>query len=389
MMKPRYINLSCILLATACCVGCGCHDTGIEGDSDIDPGPWDPPIESLGEPGWRDSTEPWCSEAPTLLGAFDIWSDTTAVYIFGDFFYNDGGSSTSGCPSEHCYGGGAIYRNGGDGWNLFWERGSEDYEGWGCWFTGIPGEQLLVVLPMSPCEFRHVFGVYWECALPGGNLVRDIAVVNESLAYAIMNDRVIYWDGREWAPYPAAYTPYEVFNIWADDENIFCSGPDGTIISLDEEDWRVHDTGTLRSIGALWGFGGDDVWAVGGGTGLMHYDGSTWEEIEWPDLDEDVHPCGAIDGIVDIWGTDGIIFFHTPNQLVTWDGVEFSVLGYWPMREVSDGGSFHCEPRIEISAIWGNSPEEVFLAVRDPDHVTPDCGAEYVLWWDGSEFHWF
>ncbi len=33
--------------------------------------------------------------------------------------------------------------------------------------------------------------------------------------------------------------------------------------------------------------------------------------------------------------------------------------------------------------------DDLFVAVRDPDHVTPGCGEEHLLRFDGHEFHWF
>ena len=42
-----------------------------------------------------------------------------------------------------------------------------------------------------------------------------------------------------------------------------------------------------------------------------------------------------------------------------------------------------------ITAIWGNSPTEVFLTARDPDWTNGPCSFSLILRWDGSELHWF
>jgi hypothetical protein len=80
---------------------------------------------------------------------------------------------------------------------------------------------------------------------------------------------------------------------------------------------------------------------------------------------------------LDFWGREDILFIATSHQLTIWDGATFNVLGYW------EGAG------IQVHGIWGNSPDEVFLAVHQPYSATGDCGPEYLLWWDGYEFHWF
>jgi hypothetical protein len=203
--------------------------------------------------------------------------------------------------------------------------------------------------------------------------------VNENLLYTLVdtegdpNQKVVSYDGSTWGPLPVAYTPYQVEHLWADEENVFCAGPDGTIISLEDGEWRIHDTRTLEDFYAIWGFGGADVWAGTDGGDLLHYDGESWTSVEWPCL-------GEYCEINAMWGDEGVLFFHDNRQLTMWDGTSFKVL----LFSDAEAGS-----RLLINAIWGNSPTEVFLAVQDEGHPNPQCGIYYLLWWDGSEFHWF
>ena len=37
--------------------------------------------------------------------------------------------------------------------------------------------------------------------------------------------------------------------------------------------------------------------------------------------------------------------------------------------------------------IWGNSPTEVFFAIKDNRDERQLCGSEYMLYYDGSKFH--
>ena len=96
----------------------------------------------------------------------------------------------------------------------------------------------------------------------------------------------------------------------------------------------------------------------------------SWTRVDWPDMETESQ-------IHDMWGSDGELFFTTGRQLVRWDGESFETIGMWLGTGLS------------INAIWGNSTDEVFLAVGESDVVTSDCGPVYLMWWDGSEFHWF
>jgi hypothetical protein len=308
------------------------------------------------------------------------------VYVYGEFFYRDAGAA---CPSDDCYGRAGIHRNTGTGWSFVWEQ-PEDWllDTSHSWLSGVANGPLFVLNRGLSCEFYIIDPPSQDCAMDGAETVQDVFAVNSSLVFGIKGEKVVYWDGSTWGPYPAAYTPYEVQRIWADGESVFCAGPEGTVISLEGEDWRIHDTGTLTGFADIWGFGADDVWVAGGDTGLMHFDGTSWTEVEWPSLTDPEDSC-QFEEFGEFWGADGILFFHTYDQLIMWDGVAFSVLGHWPAHMVETTDGPQCVGGIEITGIWGNSPDEVFLAVRDRSHLTEGCGMENILWWDGTEFHWF
>ena len=131
-------------------------------------------------------------------------------------------------------------------------------------------------------------------------------------------------------------------------------------------------SGTDR-LSSIWGSSASDVFAVGSvpWSEILHYDGSDWTSMDWPNSEIDIRQVRAL------WGSEGILYIVTTHQLAMWDGSSFSVLGYW------EGSG------IGIDEIWGNSPDEVFLAVIQPRTSSGDCGPEYLLMWDGHEFHWF
>jgi hypothetical protein len=258
--------------------------------------------------------------------------------------------------------------------------------------AGVPAAQLIV----------HNFlddSCLWEAGTEEGipletSNARAVHVVDETLAYQLLREGLLtFWDGESWSPYPLEPISYDVSLVWGDRSSVFVAGRDGLIMSEVDGDWQVHDTGTMEMIRSLWGFAGNDVWAGTNDGRLLHWNGDVWEDIEWPDSGESPDSGTCLrrgESINGMWGTDGILFFHTYTQFVMWDGAEFVVLGYWPgeYTELSDG-EYGCENRLQITGIWGNSPEEVFLSIENTELYEGDCGREFLLWWDGSEFHWF
>jgi hypothetical protein len=389
----------------ACAVsfhGCGCNEENIAGDAGVDAmdlfedpaelptiditGPeaptvedfaWDPPIENLGETGWRDSVEPLCPPTDGIYQGYDIWSDYRGVFAII-------GMAVDGTDALN-----DIFYNDGSGWIApYSDSGTaSDYQSVVTMITGLPGRELFG-WGMGHESF-YIFGEAGSVE-PVGAYISDAFVVNQRLAYAtIRSDPRLLIFESSWGPYPGDPLPFEANRVWANNESIFCGGGSGIIMSTGGEGWIVHNTRSLSDVTAIWGFSADDVWVAGTDPAeLLHFDGEDWSKIDWPSLsDPSENECGGSKDIIDFWGIDGYLFFHTGREFAMWDGTGFTILGYWPGTRDSTG--IYCLGGLSIGGIWGNAPNEVFLAVTDPGHTSPECGQEYSLWWDGSEFHWF
>jgi hypothetical protein len=323
----------------------------------------------MGEPGWRDSVDPVCREDMSVYSAIGLWSDERAVFVLLD--------SRSGMDTS------SLIWNEGGGWRvLSASLGTADR------LTGFEGGDVIAyahhsgMTVLSPPE--------WSASLVDFYPLH-VFVVDDDLAYATLDSdpRLVRYDGSAWGPFPGEPLPYAGRLVWADGTSVFVAGDSGMILSHEDGHWTVHDTRTMESFISLWGFSSDDVWAGTATGSVLHWDGLDWRRVEWPNLGDDSDEChrraSSIEGM---WGVDGVLFFHSSKQLVMWDGVEFVTLAYWPGEEVEDDGIHFCDGRLLIRSIWGNSPTELFLAVEESER-SPHLCEEYIMWWDGSAFHWF
>jgi hypothetical protein len=366
-MAGRFIVVIASLLYTSC----SCAGTNIGGDAGIDEDAlvsWDYSFEGLGEGGWRDSFEPWCPGIGLVnSNSFDVWSNEGGVYVVV-------GQKEDSEPLTNI-----IFYNNGFSWDSIYEAVSIEACGSPTSnFDNIVSHDGDPIFIWSATNHECGLVIYsegtdtWQEVYP-----YDIFVVNEDRIFAIASyadTEIVEYNDMEWSRLPFS-VPSGLRKIWANETTIFAAGIGGTIISIAGDEYTVHASGTVNRITSIWGFNASDVWAGLDNGELMHYDGIAWEFIDWPNL------SGDEDAIIGMWGNTGQLFFHTSRQFVTYYEASFHSLGYWPRGTG--------EEELNIRSIWGNSTEEVFLAVTHEGHESVDCGPEYLLWWDGSEFHWF
>jgi hypothetical protein len=342
--------------------------------------PWLPPLpaEDLGAPGWRSSTEIFCTERLGNTYAHSVWSDSRGVYVAA---INDGYNMTN-CPA--CLDQ-SIYFNDGTGWTMVPGSSSTDddnlYASGQLTLTGFDNGPLMLygygaydVLTGQPCSLMLIDGDSRQCEPVDG--ISDVHVVSSTLAYGVMNGTLIKYDGERWGPVPAAApTQNALHAVWANDTSIMATGQQpGTIYSLRNGTWFIEDTRTLDYFSAIWGFAANDVWAGTAQGSLYHYDGTTWTEIEWPG-----GTCNAGSEIIGMWGSGGIVYFHTPTSIGRWNGTQAETIAEWSCDSSSVNAT--------ITSIWGNSATEVFFSVVDHSYPTNSCGSTFVMYYDGTLFH--
>jgi hypothetical protein len=338
--------------------------------------PWELPVPKsmLGDPGWRDSDEPLCTEQFGFALAQSVWSDSRGVFLIA--ITNDGNSqpgdpSCAFCPDE------AMYFNSGTGWQTLDPAGPRI--GGRTELTGIDSGPLILygeatTLPMSsPCGLAMIDDGVRSCEPLLS--VLDVSVVNEQLAYALLEGELLSFDGTSWGPLPQLPPAgSDLTSIWANDSVLMAADRfAGRIASLRAGSWSIENTRTTDTFSTLWGNAADDVWA-GTYQGTLHrLTGATWDEVSWSGSS---CPDPTIYGM---WGVGETLYFHTRTTLARWNGSEVEVLLEMPCNHSDD------DPR--ITSIWGNAADELFVGVSDPSASKRRCGTVLVLHFDGSRFH--
>ena len=121
----------------------------------------------------------------------------------------------------------------------------------------------------------------------------------------------------------------------------------------------------------VFGFGPGDVYAVGVGGGVIHYDGVQWTRLD-PGTDEDLWGVWG-KAPNDIWIVGGNVGQGEP-VILHFDGREWKKahIGAEPVtvRTIARLGRAVVTPR--VGPLWGSGPEDVWVRKDVVRHVKPN-----------------
>lgn len=127
--------------------------------------------------------------------------------------------------------------------------------------------------------------------------------------------------------------------------------------------WQAaFDTSAAGSLSSVWGSGPDDVFVVGGtdaGAEIYHYDGTTWGEMDAPDVPLLVWLHG--------FGPDDVYAVGTEGGMVHYDGTSWTTI---------DTGT-----DVDLWGIFGFAPDDLWIVGGDPFEDDP-----LILHYDGTTF---
>ena len=114
-------------------------------------------------------------------------------------------------------------------------------------------------------------------------VVSTVFAVSTKEAYAVGGARVLRFNGKTWASYgdPLGETDSELRGVWSDGTTTVAVGDGGTIVrrNAGELSWTQDTSPTSADLHGVFGRGGNDIWAVGSKTTILHFDGATWTEV--------------------------------------------------------------------------------------------------------------
>jgi hypothetical protein len=206
---------------------------------------------------------------------------------------------------------------------------------------------------------------------------------------------ILHYDGGSWSEVAHGRTDTYFRDVWGTAANdvfvvggIEGFGTPGVILHYGDDGWteqlRWTDSSPHNQLRGVWGFGGDDVYAVGSGAAAFdtnpgmpalafRYDGALWQRTP------------AIHGVFNsVWGLqpDDVYVSGGPTGLAHYDGQQWAAID----NEVFAVGTFF--------PIWGFGPQDIFFGLihydgrefvntRDPESLLFDVSG---LWGppDGS-----
>lgn len=254
---------------------------------------------------------------------------------------------------------------------------------WQGFLLGMPpsSAQAAAPLPNRPAVLNGPCAPGWSIVAspnvgPGRNILRDVAVLNVTDAWAVgyhVDDFGVYdealiehWDGSSWSVVPSP--------------------------------WVVGaDSSYLNSISAV---SATDIWAVGfyesgfspvGHTLVEHWDGTAWQVVPSPNdphIYVDMNYLKAVTAIsgTDVWAVGqsehfgGLGGSHTSWTLTThWDGKIWSLV---PSPSPGYSGAFDPQWTNDLTSVTALSATDVWAA----GFYRGDTNGELFLRWNGSQW---
>ncbi|MEZ4271135.1 MAG: hypothetical protein R3C68_06805 [Myxococcota bacterium] len=240
-------------------------------------------------------------------------------------------------------------------------------------FSPIRWPWLLVVLLTSGCGDSRASSPVWSQAFDGtsigwlmnvwGTSGQDRWVAGGPRDSGVLMHR----DDSAWSQVELADTPpllNWIYGFGTDD--VTAVGNDGYVAHFDGLTWQQQPTPTVQHLWGVWGARPDSLWAVGG-TGraaggvptVLYYDGVDWSEVALPAIQRT-----GVYAFFKVWGSDENDIYVVGQQgvVLRYDGVT------WNELFVGAGD--------DLIAVWGTGRDRVVLVGGRANG--------WISTWDGS-----
>jgi len=176
-----------------------------------------------------------------------------------------------------------------------------------------------------------------------GSSDTDVFVVGGKAA----KGEIYHWNGSEWAGMAIPQTPILVWVYGFGPNDVWAVGVGGGVLHYDGTAWKKFDVGTTNDLWGVWGSGPNDLWIVGGRVGgdepiLIHYDGAVFSKWPMPPNDRDAR------ALFKIWGIGSKIFAVGERGLI----IQFEN-GAW--KQVPTGA----DADEDFVSLWGTAEDNI------------------------------
>ena len=179
---------------------------------------------------------------------------------------------------------------------------------------------------------------------------------------------IYHFDGTDWSPMAVPKgVPMMVWVYGFGPDDVFAVGLDGAVLHYDGAAWSSIDSGTPEDLWGVFGFGNDDLWIVGGIPDItlepviLHFDGKSFTPY---DLSAKENPRAATT-LFKVWGIDDELFIVGQRGTIQhYDGTG------WPYSSPGEGATE------DYVALWGTSSDNI-VAVGGRSNGQ-------IATWDGS-----
>lgn len=157
-------------------------------------------------------------------------------------------------------------------------------------------------------------------------------------------------------PLALSNTTQSLSGVWGSDEhNIFAVGSGGTIIHYDGTHWAPMKSKITKSLQGIWGSSPHDVFAVGLGGSVLHYDGITWQAMD----------SGTDADLAGVWGSGSDDIFAVSSTYAS-QPIDIQYVIHYNGRDWKHAfTSSLATGRFTLGRIWGSGPYDVFVAGRE------------------------
>ncbi len=177
----------------------------------------------------------------------------------------------------------------------------------------------------------------------------------------------------EWCP---VSTPHDVrlglSSIWGSGPNdVWAVGAGGSVLHWDGSAWTSASVGTTQSLYAVWGSGPSDVWAVSSPNAIFHTTGFANGAAEWSRAADIADPAVDLNSrgklVRAVWGTSpsdvwvGGDNFTLRGSTAQWGG--------WHGSIADGGAAWAPASKTPINGIWGSGPDDIWVVGPNPKGI--------------------